>query len=143
MTILRNYLVPAALAVAVAFPAGAFAQQAAQPPAGAPMQQGQWQGHRGHHRGGMMRMFKDLNLTDQQKAQLKQIRQQFRQSHPEGQRPDPQAMQQLRQQMMNVLTPQQREKLQTEMQQMRQNRARHNGGNDGFGNPQPQSTPQP
>ena len=126
---LRSLIVPAVLAAALIAPAGAFAQQQTSQPANAPAA-GQWEGH-GHHHGGMMRMMRGLNLTDAQKAQLKQIHEQFRQSHPAtaGQRPDPQAMKQLRDQMMNVLTPQQRAKLQTEMQQR-------------AGQPQPQSTPQ-
>jgi Spy/CpxP family protein refolding chaperone len=83
----------------------------------------------------MMRMFRDLNLSDQQKTQIRQIMQQFRQSHAEGQRPDAQAREQLRNQIMNVLTPQQRAQYQAKLQHMREQRAA-----DGA---DPSPTPQP
>lgn len=134
MKVLRNILMPAAAAVSLILPTGAFAQQSA-PPAGAPTQQ--WQGHR---HGGFMHMFSKLNLSDQQKSQIQQIMQQYRQAHPYGSQPDPQARKQMRRQIMNVLTPQQRTQLQQQMQQMRQQRERDN---DDGGQPQPQSTTQP
>lgn len=134
MKVLRNILMPAAVAVSLILPAGAFAQQAAAPAAG-PTQQ--WQGHR---HGGFMRMFESLNLSAQQKSQIQQIMQQYRQAHPRGSQPDPQARQQMRQQVMNVLTPQQRTQLQQKMQQMRQE---HERDNDGAGQPQPQATTRP
>lgn len=58
-----------------------------------------------------------LNLTPQQKAQIKQIHDQYRAAHPCGSQPDPAARKQMRQQIMNVLTPQQRQQLQQEMSQ--------------------------
>jgi Spy/CpxP family protein refolding chaperone len=127
---IRNVLIPAAFAVAVMVPAVSFAQQE-QTPAGTAAPQGQWHGQRRHH-GGMMHMMRDLNLSDQQKTQIRQIMQQFRQSH-QGQRPDAQAREQLRGQIMNVLTPQQRMQFQAKMQQMRERRA----------HPEASSTPQP
>lgn len=131
MAILRNLLVPAAFAAAIMVPAASFAQESGTPGPGSTQSQGQWQGQ-GHHRGGgMMRMMRDLNLSDQQKTQIQQIMQQFRQSHPQGERPDAQAREQLRNQIMNVLTPQQRTELQAKMQQMRS------------GHPEPESTTQP
>ncbi len=130
MSIVRNVLIPAAFAAAVILPAGAFAQQA-QTPAGTAAPQGQWKGH-AHHRGGMMRAFRDLNLSDQQKTQIHQIMQQYRQAH-QGQRPDAQSRQQLRNQILNVLTPQQRAQFEAKMQQMRQQHER----------PEPQATTQP
>jgi Spy/CpxP family protein refolding chaperone len=128
---IRNVLIPAALAFAVIVPVATFAQQA-QAPAGTAAPRGQWQGQ-GHHRGGgMMRMMRDLNLSDQQKTQIRQIMQQFRQSH-QGQRPDAQARQQLRDQIMSVLTPQQRTQFQAKLQRMRERRT----------HPEPGSTTQP
>jgi Spy/CpxP family protein refolding chaperone len=119
-------------AAALALPIAACAQQA---PASAPSQeQGAWQGH--HHRG-MMGMLRNLNLTQQQQSQIRQIMQQFRQAHPEGSPPDRQAREQMRTQIMNVLTPQQQSQLKSEMQQMRQRRQDRDGGE-----PQPESTPQ-
>lgn len=133
MSILRSFLMPAALASAIIVPVGVLAQQTPAPSNGAPGQAAPE--HYGHHHGGMMRMMRDLNLTDQQKTQIQQIMEQFRQAHADGQRPDPQARQQLRNQIMNVLTPQQRTELQNKMQQMRQQRGE---GQE----PQPESTPQ-
>lgn len=132
MSILRSVLIPAVLAAAVIVPVAVFAQQA-QAPAAAATPQGQRQGH-SHHRGGMMRGLRELNLTDQQKTQIHQIVQQFRQSHPQGERPDAQARQQLRDQIMNVLTPQQRSQYQANLQKMRAERRQRE-------HPEPQSTP--
>ena len=61
-----------------------------------------------------------VNLSDQQKTQIKQIMDQFRQAHPRGSAPDPQARQQLRQQIMNVLTTDQQAQVKANFQQMRQ-----------------------
>lgn len=121
---------PAALATAIIVPVSVLAQQSTPVPGGAPTQNApEWHGH---HHGGMMRMMRDLNLSDQQKTQIQQIMQQFRQSHMTGERPDAQAREQLRSQIMNVLTPQQRTELQNKMQQMRRQHRE----------PQPESTPQ-
>ncbi len=120
MNILRHVVIPAAAAAALILPSTAFAQQAPSAPAPA-SSPGQWQGHRGH--GGYMRMMRGLNLSDQQHARIRQIMQQYRQAHPRGSRPDPQARAQLRTQIMNVLTPQQQTQLKQQMQQMRERRA--------------------
>jgi Spy/CpxP family protein refolding chaperone len=85
----------------------------------------------------MMRMFRSLNLTQQQQSRIQQIVQQFRQSRPEGSRPDPQAREQMRSQIMNVLTPQQQAQLKQRMEQMRQERMQREGSE-----PEPDSTPQ-
>lgn len=134
MKVLRNVLLPAAAAAALILPVGALAQQA--PPATAAPGAQQWQGHRGGHRG-FMRMFRDLNLSDQQKTQIQSIVQQYRQAHPRGSQPDPQARKQMRDQIMNVLTPQQRTQLQQKMQQMHERHDKEQG------EPQTSSTPQP
>ncbi len=105
MNILRTLLVPAAFAAATVLPAGAFAQTAATAPmtnAAAPCANMV----RGEHHG--PNMMAALNLSPAQKAQLKQIHQQFRAAHPCGQGATPAQRAQLRQQIMNVLTPQQR-----------------------------------
>jgi Spy/CpxP family protein refolding chaperone len=126
---------PAAAAVALILPVGALAQQA--PPATVAPGAQQWQGHR--HRGGFMRMFRNLNLSDQQKSQIRTIMQQYRQAHPQGSQPDPQARKQMRDQIMNLLTPQQRTQFQQEMQQMRaQHEREHEQEQE---QPQPQATP--
>ncbi len=137
MKSLRSLLLPAALGVALIAPVAVFAQQAAQSPAPGAYSQGQGQWH-GHHRG-FMGALHGVNLSDSQKAQIKQIMQQFRQAHPEGSMTDPQARrqarQQLMQQVMNVLTPQQRTQVQQNIQQMRQQHQQQPGGDDGH--PQP------
>jgi Spy/CpxP family protein refolding chaperone len=63
-----------------------------------------------HHRS----LLAGLNLTPAQKAQIKQIRQQYRAAHPCGSPPDRAARAQMRQQILNVLTPAQRAQLQAE-----------------------------
>ena len=113
MKILRSVLLPAAFAAAVTLPSAAFAQQAAAPVAPASAACGE--NHEMHH-GGYNR-FASLNLTPQQKAQIKQIREQYRAAHPCGSQPDPAARAQMRQSIMNVLTPAQRAQLQKEMSQ--------------------------
>lgn len=133
MNIFKLTLIPAAFAAAVLIPAGAFAQQTADPAPAASAAPGQWGGHR--HHAGFMRAMRGLNLTDQQKTQIKQLVQQFRQAHPRGSQPDPEARKQLRQQILGVLTPAQQAQLKTNMQHMR----------DQYRNspPQPQGSPQP
>jgi Spy/CpxP family protein refolding chaperone len=135
---LRSFLLPAALSLTLIAPIAAGAQQATQAPSqGAPaaqtQRQGAWQGHRGRH--GFMRMLRGVTLTEQQKTQIRQIRSQFRRSHPRGSQTDPQARrqarEQLRQQIMNVLTPAQRAQVQQNMLRMRQER------NQNGGQPQP------
>lgn len=107
MNILRSFLVPAVFAVAITAPAGAYAQQAAIPVAQASSAQcGQQM-----HRGGGHNPLAGLNLTAAQKAQIKQIHAQFRAQYPCGSRPSPNARQQMRRQILNVLTPQQRAQL--------------------------------
>lgn len=131
MKTLRNVIMPAAMAAALIVPAAVLAQQAPDPST-SPAAGQQWQ--REHHGGGMMRMFRDLNLSDQQKTQIQQIMQQYRQAHPRGSAPDPQARKQMRDQIMNVLTPQQRTQLQQEMQRFRQE---HEGEGGAPATPQP------
>jgi Spy/CpxP family protein refolding chaperone len=117
MTIMRKLIVPAALAVAAALPLAAFAapQAAATAPAAA-----HWKGHQ--HRG----FFAALHLSASQKTQIKQLMRQFRQNHPKGSPRDPAARKQLRAQIMNVLTPQQRTQL-AQMRKMRKERRERNG----------------
>ncbi len=70
-----------------------------------------------------MRMFKGINLTDQQRTQVTQLMQQYRDKHPKGSTPDPAGRKALRQQMMNVLTPDQQAQVKQNMSQMRERRA--------------------
>ena len=103
----RSLLVPAALATALAMPAAGFAQVQPSPAPLTPAMQGQR-----HHGGfGFMREMRSLNLSTQQQAQIKQLTQQYRQSHPRGSTTDPQARKDLRTKVMAVLTPAQQQQL--------------------------------
>lgn len=103
----RSLLVPAALATALAVPAVGFAQVQSSP---APLSQ-PMQGQRHHGGFGFMREMRSLDLSAQQQAQIKQLMAQYRQSHPRGSAPDPQARKDLRTKVMAVLTPAQQQKL--------------------------------
>ena len=103
---LRSLLVPAALATALAIPAAGFAQ--VQPSAASLTQPTQGRRHGGF---GFMREMRSLNLSAQQQSQIKQLMAQYRQSHPRGSAPDPQARKDLRAKVMAVLTPAQQQKL--------------------------------
>jgi Spy/CpxP family protein refolding chaperone len=69
-----------------------------------------------------MGVLRGINLSDQQRIQIRQIVEQYRQGHPES-AADPQAHKQMRNQIMNVLTPQQRSQVEQQLQQQRRNRA--------------------
>ena len=125
----------AVLAAALIIQTGAaFAQPAPQPPPGAPPAAGAPPAPGGHreHRGGMSHLFSSLNLTDAQKAKVQAISQKYRQQNQNV--TDPQQrhtnMRAQRDEMMAVLTPDQKQKLQSQIQQMRQRRP---GGPDGQG----------
>ncbi|HEX5275219.1 MAG TPA: hypothetical protein VFW34_08080 [Candidatus Rubrimentiphilum sp.] len=130
----RSLLVPAALATALAVPAIGFAQ--VQPATGQNQQQS---GSERHHGG--FRFLKDLNLTSQQQTQIDQIRRQYRQAHPKGSARDPQAMKEMRDKMMAVLTPAQQAQLKADMQKRRAEygQGRHRNERNSF--PQPSPSP--
>jgi Spy/CpxP family protein refolding chaperone len=114
----KPLLVAALCALSLGAPALALAQSAAisdatQP--GAPSSQPTG-GQVGHHHSHMFSMLKTLDLTQQQQTQIKTIFSTYRQAHPEGSQPDPTAHQQLREQILAVLTPAQRTKLEQEKQ---------------------------
>jgi Spy/CpxP family protein refolding chaperone len=132
---LSPFLLSGALAVAIGLPIVGCAQQAP-----AQSQSGASQGAYGHHRHGM-RWLQGVNLTDQQKQQIQNLMQQYRQAHPQGSQPDPQARQQLRQQVMNVLTPAQRAQVEQNMQKMRSERDERGG--EGSAAPSPSASPAP
>ncbi len=92
----------------LALPAVAQDQQAPAAPA-----QSQQHGDR------MMRRFNDLNLSDQQKSQIQSLMQTYRQAHPKGSAPDPDARKQLREQIDAVLTPDQRGQMKADMEKYR------------------------
>ncbi len=85
-----------------------------------------------------MRMFKTLNLTPDQQSKIKSIMDQYRQAHPQGSQPDPQSRKQMREQIDQILTPQQRDQLTQQRQHMRE---RREGSENGSQQPAPQATP--
>ena len=110
----RSFLSAAALAVALAVPAGAFAQTTAAPaspaPAAAPG------GH--HHHGSRLKAaLATLGLSDQQKSQIDQIFAQAKQTREADRNADPATKradaQKIRAQIDAVLTPAQRTQLQS------------------------------
>ncbi len=128
---LSPFLLSGALAVAIGLPVVGCAQQApdqSQPQASP--------GAYGHHHGGM-RWLQGVNLSDQQKQQIQTITQQYRQAHPPGSQPDPQARKQMRDQVMNVLTPSQRAQVQANMEKARQEQGEGNAA------PPPSASPAP
>jgi Spy/CpxP family protein refolding chaperone len=58
-----------------------------------------------------MREMRSLNLSSQQQSQIQQLMAQYRQSHPRGTAPNPQARKDLRSKVMAVLTPAQQQQL--------------------------------
>lgn len=74
-----------------------------------------------------MRILQSLNLTPDQNQQIQALVNQYHQSHPPGSAPDPDAMRTIRQQVMQILTPAQRQQLQTQLQQMREQRSQQRG----------------
>ena len=105
---------------AATFPALGVAQETpTQPAAVAPAAPGA-PASRGHH--GFMAALRGVNLSDQQKAQIKQLVTQYRQAHPKGSAPDRAGRQQLRTEILNVLTPQQRAQFDANIARMRAER---------------------
>jgi Spy/CpxP family protein refolding chaperone len=113
------------LAAGLSLPAIAQTQQAP-PPA---------QSQHGDH---MMRHFSDLNLSDAQKSQIKSIMESYRQAHPKGSAPDPDARKQLREQINGVLTPDQQTQLKADEARMR---AQRQGNSTSNVPPAPVATP--
>jgi Spy/CpxP family protein refolding chaperone len=101
----------AALAVVLAVPFAANAQQTAPAPGT----------HAGHHHSPYMHALRSLNLSPQQKAQIKSFSQQSRQASKDA---DPATRkanrEKLQQQISGVLSPDQRTQLQTEIAREKQ-----------------------
>jgi Spy/CpxP family protein refolding chaperone len=114
------------MAAGLSLPAIAQVQQQPAPPA------------HSQHGDRMMRRFSDLNLSDQQKSQIKTLMQSYRQSHPKGSAPDPDGRKQLRSQIDAVLTPDQRVQLQNDEAKFR---AQHQGSAMNNAPPAPVATP--
>jgi Spy/CpxP family protein refolding chaperone len=108
-----------------------------------------WQGtptQGGEHRGDWASMFKNLDLTPQQEDQIKSLIEAYREAHPQGSQPDQAAREQLREEILAVLTPEQRAQLEQEMQQWRDEHGGQQSGDDRGGRGQgayPSPTPEP
>ena len=114
MKTFKPLLVAALCALSLAAPAIVLAQgvisDATQ--TGAPSSQAS--GSPGHRHHGMMSMLKTLDLSQQQQNQIKTLVTNYKQAHPKGSQPDDAARKQLRNQVLAVLTPAQRTKLEQE-----------------------------
>lgn len=114
------------MAAGLSLPAIAQTQPAPAPPA------------QSQHGDRMMHRFSDLNLTDAQKSQIQALMQNYRQAHPRGSAPDPDARKQLRDQVNALLTPDQQAQLKSDEAKMR---AQHQGNNTSNVPPAPAATP--
>ena len=123
----RSFLIPAGLAVALAMPAGAMAQNAPAPAPGAPAHSGK------HHHMGMKRMMQGLNLTADQQSRIQALITSFHQAHPKGSAPDAAAREALHAQIMNVLTPAQQAQFKANLAAAKAgpDRDDKNGGDEG------------
>ncbi len=116
------------LAAGLSLPVVAQAQQAPPPPPAQSQHGGDW----------MMHRFSDLNLTDAQKSQIQSLMQNYRQAHPRGSQPDPDARKQLREQINALLTPDQQAQLKADEAKMR---AQRHGSDTSNVPPAPAATP--
>ncbi|HTC30346.1 MAG TPA: hypothetical protein VK702_06425 [Candidatus Acidoferrum sp.] len=114
------------LAAGLSLPAIAQTQQGPPPPV------------QSQHGDRMMHRFSDLNLSDTQKSQIKSLMESYRQAHPKGSAPDPDARKQLRDQINAVLTPDQQSQLKADEARMR---AQRQGNNTSNVPPAPVATP--
>jgi Spy/CpxP family protein refolding chaperone len=122
-----------ALALACAGPA--IAQTQSQPP---PPATGTIDGQNHTRGGGFMHILQSLNLTPSQRQQIDAIYQQYQQSHPPGSPPDRAAIRAARQRVMQILTPDQRQQLRSQIQQLRAHYLQQQGVQ-----PEPESSPSP
>jgi Spy/CpxP family protein refolding chaperone len=115
---IKPFLVAALCALSLGAPALVLAQGAtisdstqSGTPTGQPTE-----GPNEHHHHGMFSMLKTLDLSQQQQDQIKTLIDKYKQTHPEGSQPDPAARKQLHAQILALLTPAQRTKLEQEKQ---------------------------
>ena len=76
-----------------------------------------------HHHGDWAEMFKNLHLSQQQQDQIHTLVADYRQAHPEGSQPDEASRKALWDQILAVLTPEQRAQLEQETQARRDQQA--------------------
>ncbi|MDQ2681581.1 MAG: hypothetical protein M3Y21_11285 [Candidatus Eremiobacteraeota bacterium] len=90
-----------------------------------------------HHRNPFMSALHSVNLTADQKTQMKSLMTTYKQSHPKGSAPDRAGRKQLHDSMVNLLTPAQRTQFDQKLQVMRSKHKQMPGGLT------PQATPTP
>jgi Spy/CpxP family protein refolding chaperone len=96
-------------------------------------------GEHRHHGGGLnRRALQGITLSDSQKSQIAQLRAAYKTAHPKGSTPDPAARKALRDQMLGILTPDQRTQYEANMKTLRENHK--NAGNGPFA---PNASPTP
>ncbi|MDE2482899.1 MAG: hypothetical protein KGN02_12000 [bacterium] len=119
-------LLTAALACAALLPLGAGAQQTPTSPTTTTPTTTSPIRHGHHHPHGLMGALRGVSISDTQRSQIHDDITQFRQAHPKGSAPDPQARKALREQIMNVLTPDQQTQVKANLKAERAARgARH------------------
>ena len=117
MNISRPILAGAAL-LALALPVALVAHASPAAPATTPATESR------HHGGGLNhRAMQGITLSSTQTQQLEQLRTAYRTAHPKGSTPDPAARKALREQMLNVLTAEQRSQYEANVKQLRTEQA--------------------
>jgi Spy/CpxP family protein refolding chaperone len=131
MNISRSILAGAA-ALAIALPLAVSAQTTTAAPATNAT-------HAHAHGGGGLnrRAMNGINLSDAQKQQLLQLRTAYKQAHPKGSTPDPASRKALREQMLNVLTTDQRTQYEANVKQARESRQNEVNPGGPFASPTP------
>ncbi|MDQ2992051.1 MAG: hypothetical protein M3R30_04430 [Candidatus Eremiobacteraeota bacterium] len=130
MNISRPILAGAAL-FALALPITAAAQTTPGAPASTTAH-----GHHAHV-GLNGHALKGIALSDAQKQQFAQLRTAYRTAHPKGSTPDPTARKALRDQMLNILTPDQRTQYDANVKTMRESRKHQENPGGPFASPTP------
>ncbi|MBV8284682.1 MAG: hypothetical protein JO175_08535 [Candidatus Eremiobacteraeota bacterium] len=113
----------AALLAALALPVGVSAQEAGQQPAVTQQQPAAQSTPRIYRR--WSQLLRGITLSDDQHDKIQNFLDQYAQSHPAGSPRDPQGARQLRDNIFNVLTPDQQTQFKQQMAQMRAQRLAH------------------
>jgi Spy/CpxP family protein refolding chaperone len=136
-----TFLATGALAVALAMPLGAYAQQTQPPGATAQRTTTPSQAKLQH---GWMKRLGNLNLSGDQQQRIQSMINQYSQAHPEGSPRDREAGRELRRQILSVLNSDQQNQYHQQMrarrEQMQQRQGQMQQGSQG--GPQDQGGPQ-
>jgi Spy/CpxP family protein refolding chaperone len=130
MNISRTLIAGAAV-LALALPLAVSAQTTTAPAPAA-------DGTHAHHGGGLNRhAMQGIKLSDDQQQQLLQLRTDYRKAHPKGSTPDPASRKALRDQMLNILTPDQQTQYQANIKQAREEHKHQTNPGGPFASPSP------